>query len=281
MSTVDDQDQVRADQIATWDAVSDGWLAWTAEFERAAGAVSAELLRLGGVRPGQSVLDYGTGLGEPALTAADVVGPTGEVVGVDLSPRMVARARERAAGRQGVRFLVGGPEVVPGGHDVVLSRWVLPLAADRVGLLRALRAALRPGGALAAAVWGPPAEVPMIALGFRVLSGLLELPPPPPGPGPFALADPSALRDEVVAAGFREVVVGEVVVDFRLAAPDAFADFALDVLPPRLRGALRDRYGDERHPEVLSALADAAGRFRADDGGLRLPSRCLLVRAVS
>ncbi|WP_199444305.1 class I SAM-dependent methyltransferase [Umezawaea beigongshangensis] len=281
MSKVDDRDQVRADQIATWDAVSDGWLAWTAEFERAAGAVSAELVRLAGVRPGQSVLDYGTGLGEPAFTVADTVGPTGEVVGVDLSPRMVARARERAAGRRGVRFLVGGPEVVPGGHDAVLSRWVLPLAADRVGLLRALRAALRPGGTLAAAVWGPPAEVPMIALGFRVLAGLLELPPPPPGPSPFALADPTALRDEVAAAGFREVLVTEVVVDFRLAAPDAFADFALDVLPPRLHGALRERYGDAHHPEVRSALVGAVDGFRTDDGGLSLPSRCLLVRGVA
>lgn len=277
MPTVDELEQVRADQTAIWDAVSDGWLAWSDEFEGAAGAVSAELVRLAGVRPGQSVLDYGTGLGEPALTAAHVVGENGEVVGVDLSPRMVARARERAPG---VRFLVGGTEVVPGGHDVVLSRWVLPLAADRAGLLRDLRAALRPGGVLAAAVWGPPAEVPMIALGFGVLAGLLELPPPPPGPGPFALADPAVLREEVAAAGFGEVVVSEVVVGFRLAGPEAFADFTLDVLPPRLRGLLRGRYGDERHPEVLAALAAAADRFRVD-GCLHLPSRCLVVRAVA
>ncbi|MCP2167729.1 class I SAM-dependent methyltransferase [Goodfellowiella coeruleoviolacea] len=281
MTTTSDVDRIRAEQTATWDAVSAGWLAWTGEFERAAGAVSAELLRLGGVRPGRSVLDFGTGLGEPALSAADAVGPTGAVVGVDLSPRMVALARQRAAGRPGVRFLVGGTEVVPGGHDVVLSRWALPFAGDRAAVLAALRSALRPGGVLAAAVWGPPAEVPMIALGFGALSRLLALDPPPPGPGPFAMADPAGLRAEVAAAGFREVAVTELVVDFRLTGPDAFAGFTLDVLPPRLRGLLRERFGDERHPSVRHALAEAVDPFRADDGEVRLPSRCLLVRGVA
>ncbi|MBW4722025.1 class I SAM-dependent methyltransferase [Saccharothrix obliqua] len=279
MTATSDADPIRAEQTATWDAVSAGWLAWTGEFERAAGAVSAELVRLGGVRPGQSVLDFGTGLGEPALTAADVVGPTGEVVGVDLSPRMVARARERAAGRANTRFLVGGAEAAPGGHDVVLSRWALPFAGDVPATLRALRSALRPGGVLAAAVWGPPAEVPMIALGFGALSRLLALDPPPHGPGPFALADPERVRAGFAAAGFRDVVVTGMVVDFRLAGPEAFAGFTLDVLPPRLRGLLRDRFGDERHPSVRQALAEAADGFRVD-GGVRLPSRCLLVRGA-
>jgi SAM-dependent methyltransferase len=281
MPTTGELDRTRAEQTATWDAVSAGWLAWSEDFERAAAPVSAELLRLGGVRAGQSVLDFGTGLGEPALTAAGVVGPTGEVVGVDLSPRMVERARDRAAGRPGVRFLVGGVEAVPGGHDVVLSRWALPFAGDRPALLGALRAALRPGGVLAAAVWGPPPEVPMIALGFGALSRLLALDPPPPGPGPFTMADPDALRAEVAAAGFGEVAVTEVVVDFRLPSAEAFADFTLDVLPPRLRGVLHDRYGDAGHADVRHALVEAAGPFRTDDGGVRLPSRCLLVRAVA
>lgn len=281
MATTGELDVIRTEQTAIWDAVSDGWLAWTEDFERAAAAVSAELVRLGGVSAGQSVLDYGTGLGEPALTAADVVGASGEVVGVDLSPRMVERARVRARGRPGVRFAVGGVEVVPGDHDVVLSRWAIPFAGDRGELFRALRTALRPGGVLAAAVWGPPAEAPMIALGFGVVGRLLEFGPPPPGPGPFTLSDPAVLRAEPVAAGFRDVTVTEMVVGFRLASPEAFADFALDVLPPRPRGALRGKYGDERHPEVLAALAEAAERFRGDGGDVHLPSRCLLLRAVA
>ncbi|MFD9737216.1 class I SAM-dependent methyltransferase [Umezawaea sp. NPDC059074] len=281
MATTGELESIRAEQAAIWDAVSDGWLAWSEDFERAAAVVTAELVRLGGVASGQSVLDFGTGLGEPALTAADVVGASGEVVGVDLSPRMVRRARARAGGRPGVRFVVGGAEAAPGDHDVVLSRWAIPFAGDRDGLFRALRTALRPGGVLAAAVWGPPAEVPMIALGFGVVGRLLEFGPPPPGPGPFTLADPEALRAEPVEAGFRDVAVTEVVVDFRLPSPRAFADFALDVLPPRPRGALRGKYGGERHPEVLAALEEAVERFRDDDGGVRLPSRCLLLRAVA
>jgi enediyne biosynthesis protein CalE5 len=84
--TTAELDRIRTEQTAVWDAVSSGWLTWADEFERAASAISAELVRLGGVRAGHSVLDFGTGLGEPALTAARMTGPTGRVVGVDLSP---------------------------------------------------------------------------------------------------------------------------------------------------------------------------------------------------
>lgn len=275
--TIDELDRIRAEQTIVWDAVSEGWRAWADEFESAASSVSRLLIRLGGVREGQSVLDFGTGLGEPALTAAEVVGPTGRVVGVDLSPAMVASARGRAGAGFNVDFVVGDVDAVPGGHDVVLSRWALPLTGDHEAALRALRAALLPGGVLAAAVWGPPASVPMIALGFATVSRHLALDPPPPGgPGPFALADPVLLHDTVANAGFRDVEVTEHVVDFGLVSPDAFARFTLATLPPRLRERVaQDPDG------VRRALVEAAAQRLDGDGHVALPSTCLCVRAVA
>jgi enediyne biosynthesis protein CalE5 len=190
---------------------------------------------------------------------------------------MVRLARERAAGRPGVDYVVGDVGAAPGGHDVVLSRWALPLVGDLPGTLRALRAALVPGGVLAAAVWGPPQSVPMIALGFATVSRHLALDPPPPGgPGPFALADPEALRDAVAGAGFRDVEVTAHMVDFRLDAPEVFARFTLDVLPPRLRGLLGDDLSG-----VRAALVEAAVRHVGPDGRVSLPSVCLCVRGVA
>jgi ubiquinone/menaquinone biosynthesis C-methylase UbiE len=63
--------------------------------------VSVELLRRAGVGQGHRVLDVATGIGEPALTAAGIVGAEGEIVGTDLSPRMIDIARRRAA-NQGI-----------------------------------------------------------------------------------------------------------------------------------------------------------------------------------
>lgn len=275
--TTHERDRIRAEQTAVWDAVSDGWHMWTAEFERAASSISRLLVRLAEVRPGQSVLDFGTGLGEPALTAASMVGPTGRVVGVDLSPAMVELARVRAAGREGVEFVVGDVDAVPGGNDVVLSRWALPLTADRGVALRALRAALVPGGVLAAAVWGPPPSVPMIALGFATVSRYLALDAPPPGgPNPFSLADPELLRDTVAAAGFHDVDVTEHVVGFVLDSPEDYARFTLDTLPPRLR----DRVAEDREG-VRQALVEAVAQRRTDDGRVSLPCTCWCVHAVS
>jgi SAM-dependent methyltransferase len=85
--------------------MSPGWEAWQDEFESSAAPVTATLLELGGVRPGQSVLDIATGQGEPALSAARIVGPTARVVGIDASAGMLEVARRRADGLANVEFV--------------------------------------------------------------------------------------------------------------------------------------------------------------------------------
>ncbi|WP_007023582.1 class I SAM-dependent methyltransferase [Saccharomonospora iraqiensis] len=275
--TTEELERIRAEQTAVWDAVSDGWARWRADFERAASAVSDILIRKAGVRSGDSVLDFGTGLGEPALTAAEVVGATGRVVGVDLSPAMIDIAGSLAAGRDGVEFAVGGVEAAPGGHDVVLSRWVLSLTGDPTATLCDLRTALRPGGVLTAAVWGPAPSVPMIALGFGAVSEHFTLDPPPPGgPGPFALAEAARLREVTAAAGFRDIEVTQHDVGFTLDSPNAFARFTVDVLPPWLR-----RLADGDPEGVRKALERAAEAHLTPAGEVDLTSTCLCVRAVA
>jgi SAM-dependent methyltransferase len=90
---------VKEQQRATWDGVSPGWAEFGELFERGAAVVTARLVELAGLRPGAAVLDVGCGQGEPALAAAEAVEPGGRVLGIDLSPRMVAAARRRAGGR--------------------------------------------------------------------------------------------------------------------------------------------------------------------------------------
>jgi SAM-dependent methyltransferase len=110
-------------------------------------------LGLGEVRLGQTVLDLGSGPGVDSLLAARRVGPTGKVVGVDLCPEMVAKARRNAGllGLNNVTFLQAAVEKLPlpgALVDVVISNGVLNLCPDKPAVLAEAFRVLRPGGRL-------------------------------------------------------------------------------------------------------------------------------------
>jgi cyclopropane fatty-acyl-phospholipid synthase-like methyltransferase len=99
--------KIKGQQKAAWDDSAEGWKRWWPAFERAAQTVNDRLVELAGVRAGNRVLDIATGSGEPALTAARVAGHSGRVVAVDMSPGMLAIARERidAAGLKNIELI--------------------------------------------------------------------------------------------------------------------------------------------------------------------------------
>jgi arsenite methyltransferase len=110
-------------------------------------------LGLGEVRSGQAVLDLGSGPGLDSLFAARRVGPTGKVVGVDLCPEMVEKARRNASllGLNNAEFLHAGIEKLPlpdATVDVVISNGVFNLCPDKPGVLAEAFRVLRPGGRL-------------------------------------------------------------------------------------------------------------------------------------
>jgi SAM-dependent methyltransferase len=110
-------------------------------------------LGLGELRPGQTVLDLGSGAGMDSLLAARRVGPTGSVVGVDLCPEMVGKARRNAdtLGLPNVEFVEAGVEKLPlpdASADVVISNGVLNLCPGKPAVLAEAFRVLRPGGRL-------------------------------------------------------------------------------------------------------------------------------------
>jgi SAM-dependent methyltransferase len=110
-------------------------------------------LGLGEVLPGQTVLDLGSGPGLDSLLAARRVGPAGKVVGVDLCPEMVEKARRNASllGLHNAEFVNAGIEQVPlpdGSVDVVISNGVFNLCPDKPAVLAEAFRVLRPGGRL-------------------------------------------------------------------------------------------------------------------------------------
>ena len=103
--------------------------------------------------PGEKVVDVGSGAGFDSFIAAGQVGPGGQVVGVDMTAEMLAKARQTAAalGLAQVQFREGLAEALPvedGWADVVISNGVINLCADKQAVFAEILRVLRPGGRL-------------------------------------------------------------------------------------------------------------------------------------
>lgn len=270
----------KAEQRAAWNAVSAGWAFWQDRYERAAAPVTAWLLRAADLRPGSRVLDVGSGTGEPAISAGRLVAPTGRVLGIDLAPEMVDRARRCADGLgHPIEFIesdVESLDLPADSFDVVFSRWALMFAVDRPRVLTDLRHLLAPGGVLAAAVWGPPEANPMTSLAFRTLAA--DLPPAPERPGPFSMSDAARTRAELVVAGFTEVTSEPVPVAMRFTSVEEYLSYARDVTPPAVLAAVR-RCGGSAERRGWERLAVRAARFADGDGPVTLPGLAWCLRA--
>jgi SAM-dependent methyltransferase len=229
-----------------------------------------------GVVAGERILDVGCGCGQTLLQLADLAGPGGHVLGVDISPPMLERARERAAGRPTIALALGDAQAyafAPGAFDAVYSRFGVMFFDDARAAFRNLRAAARPGGRLSFVCWQELAKNPWAA---RPLEAVMRVLPPSAmpdllregRPGPFFLSDPARVRAILGDAGWQDVTLESVEMPLHLggaATLDEVVEYSLQIGPaaramadapetlkPALEAALR---------EALAPFASARGVF--------------------
>jgi ubiquinone/menaquinone biosynthesis C-methylase UbiE len=276
--------EYKAGQRRSWDTAATGWRRWWRTIERSLQPLGDRMLDLAQIRPGQRVLDVATGIGEPAISAAARVGPMGSVVAIDLAPEMleIARERVRQAGVGIVELLEADAEALdlaPASFDAVLCRFGLMFLPDPGRGLSRLRALLKSGGRLAAAVWGPPAKVPMLAMPMAAILRELQLPPRPPGlPGVFSLCDAGMLERLAREAGFAAVATEIVETVTQLPSADDFVHFCQDVASP-IQDLLAKEGADRQAQAWQAVRRAAAASFGQPDGGISLRNEAILLSA--
>lgn len=275
-----DRDQYKAGQRKDWSDAAAGWRHWWETIEAGLGPLSVRLIELAEVEPGDRVLDIATGIGEPAVTAARLVGPEGRVLATDIAPGMLEIGRERAAELEldNVEFREADAEeleLLGERFDAILCRNGLQFLADPAPALERIRAALVAGGRLAAAVWARSRQTPFVTLAVHTVTRELELPPPAPGtPGPLSLGETDALDGRLRDAGFAGVRSERMTVTVDFASAAEYAEFMRDVSAP-LNRLLADK-PNERQEEVWRAIAQAAEAHAAADGSVSLPGEVIL-----
>lgn len=262
-----------------WDVASDAFLRRSktdALFEE---TVSDRLIELAEIAAGYTVVDVATGVGDPALSVAQRVGPTGHVIATDQSSGMLAVAARRArdAGLTNIEFRqldADAFDIPDGTVDAVVCRWGLMFLSDLTGALGRMRRSLKTGRCLAAATWSEPDKVPIISVRRSVLRAF-DIPPGPHDP--FRLSSASALSVPAVAAGFDAVDVTRSIVAYEYTSVQAFVDAQRAMHESRLITLLaRPR---EQQAEFWRALGAAAHPFTGTDGVVRMPSEILLLAA--
>lgn len=187
------------------------WLQDAARRSSQTSPITQAMLDRAAIVEGSRVLDVGTGAGETALLAAARVGPRGHVLATDPSAGMVeaARAAVEAAGAANVEVRqAGGGEVDASGFDAVIGRNSFQFIPDPESAFARLRASLRPGGRVAAIVWGPTRDDPWMGLPFLGLDAAgSQVGEGDPGLIPGSLGDPERFRSLLEGAGFGDVLV--------------------------------------------------------------------------
>lgn len=200
-----------ADQAEFWASEAGAkWVTMQDSIDAQLTGVLEHLLDLADISPGQSVLDIGCGTGASVLALCARVGQDGSVEGLDIAEQMLARARQRLrdAGTVNARLTLADAQVhrfAPRSFDRAVSRFGVMFFEDPVDALANIAGALRPGGRVTFATWGPLAANPWFSVPREAaIAQLGEVGPfDQDAPGPMAFHDTERVLELFRRAGLQ------------------------------------------------------------------------------
>lgn len=211
------------DALPQWRESAPYWAKYHALIREMFAPVTRALIEDAAIVEGQSVLDVAGGAGEPSLTIAEVVGPTGSVTCTDAVAEMVESARSQACDRglTNMQFRQCKADALPfpdRSFDVAVSRMGAMFFPDPVLAFREMLRVTKPGGVLTFAVWHKSELNPYAYTVTEVLSRHIETPPPDPDAlDAFRFAEPGKLAGLLRSAG--AINIRERVFRFHIEAP--------------------------------------------------------------
>ncbi|MCM5570817.1 methyltransferase domain-containing protein [Burkholderiaceae bacterium FT117] len=270
-------------QREQWNKDGAAWRRWNPVLDRWYGEATREMLDLARIRSGQRILDIAAGAGEPAVSAAERVGPDGYVLATDISEGIVelARqvARERGFEQVETRAMDGEKLDLPdASFDAVLCRLGLMYMPAPVTALREWRRALRPGGRVAVVVFSTPERNDWGAVPVSIIRRRAQLPPPVPGqPGPFSLGGQGVLEGVFRQAGFADPEVRAVPAPLRMASAAEYVQLAREAFGA-FNAMMAHLPPDER--ESVWDEVERSMRSFESQGGFEVPGECLVASAA-
>lgn len=263
-----------------WRETAQYWTRYSDTIRTMFAPLTNAMIERAGIHEGQSVLDVAGGAGEPSLTIAEVVGPSGSVTCTDAIAEMVEAARSNSArrGLQNLQFHQCTADSLPfpdNSFDVVVSRLGVMFFIDSLGAMREMLRVLKPGGSLAFAVWHKSDVNPFCYLVSGVIDRHIKAAPgDPDAPNAFRFAEPGKLADVMRRAGATDV--SEEIVSFDIAAPLSATEFWN--MRSQTSDTLREKLAQlspAEQTQIATEVEEAVREFFPDNQ-MKFPAKMLL-----
>lgn len=251
----------------TGDRTVAAWRKWHAQIAVFTKGATEAILASAHLRPGMRVLDLASGVGDPALSIAAEVAPSGRVTATDLGPGMMSLAEElaRKKGFTNIEFREASAESLPfpdGTFDVLTCRFGIMFFPDLPRALRECLRVLKPGGRAVFVAWGKKEQPFFTTTAGIILKHVPVLPPPPDPDGPslFMFGERDRLRRALEAAGFSNVHEEDRIIPGRWSssAEEYWEQFTEVAAPFR---PLLDELTPEKMAQARSEILAALKRF--------------------
>jgi ubiquinone/menaquinone biosynthesis C-methylase UbiE len=281
-SSIFDSNRFKIDQREGWNSVAEGWKNWWQPIEKGAQKLSQRLIELAEIKSGQRILDIATGIGEPSMSAAKVVGTSGYVLATDISRQMLAIAKERAAFlrlQDIIEFKESDAENLElpnSSFDAALCRWGLMLLPNLDAAIGRIYSSLVSGGRFASAVWADAPKVPIISLATRIIGSQVQITAFPGTPNPFSLSDTNKLEHSLARTGFRDIHSDKVIVTFEFESGYDYCRYC-QAISASARIVL-SKETEKRREEIWRKVAEEATRsYGTANGVIKMDNESICV----